>query len=597
MTSKTPPQPTLKFERLFNATPEKLWSYWTEPLRYARWMNPAPDHGLVIHEWDLRVGGKVRFDMPQPDGNPNPQEGVFHVLNPFSELVSGSEDKSFLLRVTFEPVGKQTRMRVEVTGVPPQHHADATKGFNACFDKLTQAVETPSVFPVRRTYAPTFAIERTFKAPVEKLWAMWTTKAGLEKWYWPEGLVGQVKHLDLRIGGGWEIAAEGLPHTSRGTFTDIVTGQRLGMVAQVDFLPDVEPYERIDTIEFTAVPGGSRLVLRCTRMHDDQWNSLSAMGWTSSLNKLAQALEGSGEKTQARIVGRSVHLERVFKAPPAKVWAAWSTAPLLEKWFWPAGKGKVQELDFRPGGRLVMAHEAQPWKATWEYVEIVPEKRIVIHDLWDDGSGHRATGTIEFHAVPGGTKMVVTHGPFPEKGPYKLEDAVGGFSAGVEKLAALVEAGAAGPPPGAKGFTIERTFRAPPEKVWAMWTTQAGIEKWWAPSAKDMGYDMRVLGMDVRVGGRFAFELKKPEHTLVNQGVYVSVKPHTELAWVWHFDIFLGPGEQPYDVPISVTLQKTATGGTRMTFVQGPLATPEHTEGSRQGVLQNIGYMAKALGE
>lgn len=587
--------PTLKFERLFDATPEKLWSYWTEPLRYAKWMNPAPDHGLVIHEWDLRVGGQVRFDMPQPDGNPNPQEGVFHVLKPFTELVSGSADKSFLLRVTFEPVGKQTRMRVEVTGVPPQQHADATKGFHACFDKLTQAVATPSVFPVRRTYAPTLTIERTFKAPVEKLWAMWTTKQGLETWYWPEGMVGKVKHLDLRVGGTWEIAAEGLPHSSRGTFTDIAQGQRLGMVVPVDFLPDVEAYDRIDTVEFASVPGGSKLTLRTTRMHNDEWNAMSSLGWTSSLNKLAQALEGGG-KVQATIVGRSVHIERVFKAPPSKVWAAWSTRDLLEKWFWPVGKGQVKELDFRPGGRLVMAHEDQPWKATWEYVEIVPEKRIVLHDLWDDGSGHKATGTVEFGPEAGGTRLVVTHGPFPEKGPYKLEDAVKGFAMGTEKLAALVEP-ITGPAPGAKGFVIERTFRAAPEKVWKMWTTKEGIEKWWAPSAKEMGYDMRVRDMDVRVGGRFAFEMKNQEHDLVNHGVYIAVNPHTELAWMWHFDIFLGPEDKPYDVPISVRLEKTPSGGTKMTFVQGPLATPEHTEGSRQGVLQNIGHMAKALGE
>src|SRR2546423_121835 len=109
MTSNTTTQkpasaPMLTVELVFNATPQKLWSYWTDPAKYAKWLNPGP-LDLVIHEWDVRVGGKVRFDMPQPDGNRNPQEGMFHTLTPYTELVSGSPDKSFLITVRFAPVG------------------------------------------------------------------------------------------------------------------------------------------------------------------------------------------------------------------------------------------------------------------------------------------------------------------------------------------------------------------------------------------------------------------------------------------------------------------------------------------------------------
>src|SRR5437867_6192776 len=72
----------LTIERVFDASPETLWAHWTDPKKYAKWFNPAP-LDLVIHEFDVRVGGRVRFDMPQPDGNKNPQEGVFHVLHPY----------------------------------------------------------------------------------------------------------------------------------------------------------------------------------------------------------------------------------------------------------------------------------------------------------------------------------------------------------------------------------------------------------------------------------------------------------------------------------------------------------------------------------
>ena len=62
----------------------------------------------------------------------------------------------------------------------------------------------------RYTRGPTATIERAFKAPVSRVWAMWTTKAGLERWYWPDQLVGRWS-LAAAVDGGYEIAALGLP--------------------------------------------------------------------------------------------------------------------------------------------------------------------------------------------------------------------------------------------------------------------------------------------------------------------------------------------------------------------------------------------------
>jgi uncharacterized protein YndB with AHSA1/START domain len=118
-----------------DATPQRLWAAWTDPSQYAKWLNPSPAD-LVIHEWDARPGGRVRFDMPQPDGNPNPQSGVFHKIDPYRELVTGEPDRSFLIRVTFEPQDARTRMVVEITGLPPEWRDPATLGWNASLDKL-----------------------------------------------------------------------------------------------------------------------------------------------------------------------------------------------------------------------------------------------------------------------------------------------------------------------------------------------------------------------------------------------------------------------------------------------------------------------------
>ncbi len=453
---------TLTIERLFNASPERLWEFWTDPKKFAKWFNPAAGLDLVIHEFDPRPGGRTRFDMPQPDGNQNPQEGIFHSLTPYREIVTGAPDKSFLIKVNFEAVGpKQTRMTVEVTGVPPEYHAGATVGWNQGFDKLTKLVEAGPATAPGRTSAPKVTIERTFKAPPEKVWAMWTTKEGLEQWYAPEGFDVRVRKVDLRVGGGYEIVMEatdpevieavkaaGVAATNvlRGTYTEIAPERRLAFRDVADFIPGVEPYAVATSVEFHAVPGGTKVVLVTDAMHNAEWTQMATMGWNSQLDRLVAILDAEGQRSAA--------------------------AP-------------------RPGG-----------------------------------------------------------------------------------------------------FTIERTFKAPARKVWEMWTTKAGLEKWWIPP----GWTSTVTHLDLRLGGRYEITMKSSRQTIRNHGIYMEIEPMRRLAFIWNYDIFLALGEKPYDVPITVEFQEVP-GGTRMIFTQGPLATPEFTEGSRQGVLSNFNKLEKALEE
>ena len=44
-------------------------------------------------------------------------------------------------------------------------------------------------------------LERTYDAPAEAIWELWTTAAGLEEWFAPDGFESQVRELELRPGG------------------------------------------------------------------------------------------------------------------------------------------------------------------------------------------------------------------------------------------------------------------------------------------------------------------------------------------------------------------------------------------------------------
>jgi uncharacterized protein YndB with AHSA1/START domain len=149
-------------------------------------------------------------------------------------------------------------------------------------------------------------IERHFAAPPDKVWQLWTTKAGLEKWWGPIGFSSTVNHLDVRIGGDFEIAMQaigaqqvayltthGIPleSTARGTYTDVALLRRLAWRNLVDFVPGVDRYEVLATVDFApAASGGTAMTFRCERMHDATWTRNAEMGWQQQIDRLVAEL-------------------------------------------------------------------------------------------------------------------------------------------------------------------------------------------------------------------------------------------------------------------------------------------------------------------
>jgi uncharacterized protein YndB with AHSA1/START domain len=44
-------------------------------------------------------------------------------------------------------------------------------------------------------------IERTYDASAEEIWNLWTTRAGIESWWAPDGFTVEVRKLELEPGG------------------------------------------------------------------------------------------------------------------------------------------------------------------------------------------------------------------------------------------------------------------------------------------------------------------------------------------------------------------------------------------------------------
>ena len=144
-------------------------------------------------------------------------------------------------------------------------------------------------------------LTRTYEASLEDIWSLWTTKAGFESWWGPEGFTVKVRKLDLRPEGELLYAMTataspqvefmkraGMPLTTeaRLTYTEVNPMQRLAYVHVIDFIPEVEAYDVATIVEFSAERNRVRMVVHLDAMHSDEWTQRAVAGWESQLSKL-----------------------------------------------------------------------------------------------------------------------------------------------------------------------------------------------------------------------------------------------------------------------------------------------------------------------
>ncbi len=142
--------------------------------------------------------------------------------------------------------------------------------------------------------------------------------------------------------------------------------------------------------------------------------------------------------------GRTVTLTRVYDAPAAVLFAAWSQPERLMKWFGPAGWPlTLCEVDFRVGGRWRFAMTGDsgvqntPFGGT--YLEIVPDRKIVF-DNGFEGTDERMVMTVTFAESGGRTTQTWTTA-FPTDAMYEGHvghGLVDGASSALDQLAEVV---------------------------------------------------------------------------------------------------------------------------------------------------------------
>ena len=136
----------------------------------------------------------------------------------------------------------------------------------------------------------------------------------------------------------------------------------------------------------------------------------------------------------------SLTLKRRLKAPPAKVYGAWTEPDKLTKWFGPAGAETLEaETDARVGGRfhvLMRTADGELHGVSGIYREVVPAERLVFTWAWRTTPDRESLVTVTLKGDGDGTLLTLLHEQFFDEEARDRHNE--GWSGALDKLVELV---------------------------------------------------------------------------------------------------------------------------------------------------------------
>jgi len=122
--------------RVFDAPRALVFKMWTDPDHAMKWFGPK-GFTCTLHEMNVRVGGRWRFDMKAPNGTVYPNRIEYLEIVPNERLVFDHGDdidndpKRFRVTITFdEQADKKTVVTLRQLH-PTKEQRDAGVGFGA----------------------------------------------------------------------------------------------------------------------------------------------------------------------------------------------------------------------------------------------------------------------------------------------------------------------------------------------------------------------------------------------------------------------------------------------------------------------------------
>jgi uncharacterized protein YndB with AHSA1/START domain len=133
---------SLSLVRTIKAPPEKVFAAWTDPKTLKKWMSPTKEMEVAVAETDLRIGGRYRILMREPDGKEHGVAGVYkEIVNPkklaFTWGWENSTEMNTLVTVELRKKGAGTELTLTHSKFADDKTRDMhNQGWMGCIGRL-----------------------------------------------------------------------------------------------------------------------------------------------------------------------------------------------------------------------------------------------------------------------------------------------------------------------------------------------------------------------------------------------------------------------------------------------------------------------------
>jgi uncharacterized protein YndB with AHSA1/START domain len=424
---------------------------------------------------------------------------------------------------------------------------------------------------------------RLFDAPRELVWEAFVDPKQVVKWWGPNGFTTTIHEMDVRPGGHWRHTMrgpDGTEYPNQSVFREVVKPERIvyghggGKKGAVGISFEATwTFEVVDK-DKTRLTG--RMVFATAEARDHVVKEYNAVeGAKQTFARLADYLENG-----------PVVVERTFNVPANLVWNAITDYDQMKQWY------MLELQSFKPvvgfETEFSIRHEGKEFPHIWKVTEVVPGKKIT-YDWRFRGNPGISFATFELFPEGRNTRLKLTHtGIETFDGKSHPEYARKNFHWGWTQLGTALEqfleksTGGSDEP-----FVITRTFDAPRDLVWEVWTDPEHLKHWWGPK----GLTMLSARVDLRPGGMFHYGMRTPDgHEMWGRFVYREIVPQERAVFIVSFsDAQGGITRHPLSAtwPLEVLNTMTLTeknGKTTMTLEGIPInATEEERRTFQEG--------------
>lgn len=289
-------------------------------------------------------------------------------------------------------------------------------------------------------------IKRTFDAPLELVWEVWTNEKHLANWWGPKPFTnprcewnakpGNKIHIDMK-------APDGTIYPMGGEFISIIPFKKI-VFKSIAMDPEGNHlFEGMNTVDFSEEDGKTTVNVhaKVTDADPEFAHYLEGMyeGWNGSFDKLDNYTSNQNKE---------LFYERIVNASQELVYEVWTNPEHLAKWYGPNGFTiTTKSMEVKPDGiwsYIMHGPDGRDYPNKIIFIEVVKPERLVYRQMDDDPDLEPVDfqTTTTFEKIDDNTTKVTMHGTFKSaedlKRVSRTYHAVEGGHQTMDKMAALV---------------------------------------------------------------------------------------------------------------------------------------------------------------